>query len=158
MSERVSEVYSLLVPLADGRLIVPRTCVAEVVGYPLPAQVPGAPPWYIGSMSWSGKQIPLVSFEGLCGTSLPPASSRTRVVVFHALLGKLDGGAFALLAQGFPQLVRISADMLRADLTYVKPPRAPVLCRVRMLKDSPLVPDLEQLELAIAEETSAPAG
>ena len=157
MNERVSEVYSLLVPLLEGRLIVPRTCVAEVAGYQLPAQVLGAPPWYLGSIAWGGKQIPLVSFEGLCGAPLPQSSSRTRVVVFHALLGKLECGAFGVLAQGFPQLVRISADMLRADLTYSKPERAPVLCRVRMLKDSPLIPDLEQLELAIAEETSAPA-
>jgi chemosensory pili system protein ChpC len=158
MSERVTEVYSLLVPLLDGRLIVPRTCVAEVVGYQLPAQVLGAPPWYLGSMAWAGKQIPLVSFEGLSGTPLPPPSARTRVVIFHALVGKLECGAFGVLAQGFPQLVRISGDMLRADLTYVRPARAPVLCRVRMLKDSPLVPDLEQLELAIAEETSATTG
>lgn len=155
MSERVAEVYSLLVPLTDGRLIVPRTCVAEVVGYQLPAQVLGAPPWYLGTLQWSGKQVPLVSFETLSGSLLPPASTRTRVVVLHALLGKLDAGAFAILAQGFPQLVRISGDMVRADLTYVRPERAPVLCRVRMLKDSPLVPDLEQLELMIAEETSA---
>jgi chemosensory pili system protein ChpC len=108
-------------------------------------------------MAWNGKQIPLVSFEGLCGAPLPSPSSRTRVVVFHALLGKLESGAFGVLAQGFPQLVRISADMLRADLTYARPARAPVLCRARMLKDSPLVPDIEQLELTIAEETSAPA-
>ena len=155
MNERVSEIYSLLVPLLEGRLIVPRSCVAEVVGYQLPTQALGVPPWYLGSLAWNGKQIPLVSFEGMSGAPLPPPSSRTRVVVFHALLGKLDCGAFGLLAQGFPQLVRISGDMLRADLAYARPERSPVLCRVRMLKDSPLVPDLEQMELMIVDETSA---
>ena len=155
MSERVAEVYSLLIPLLDGRLIVPRTCVAEVIGSQLPAPVLGAPPWYLGTIPWNGKPVPLVSFETLSGALLAPASTRTRVVVFHALLGKLEAGAFAIVAQGFPQLVRISGDMVRADLSYVRPARAPVLCRVRMLKDSPLVPDLEQLELMIAEETSA---
>ena len=33
MAERISEIYSLLVPLLDGRLIIPRSCVAEVVGF-----------------------------------------------------------------------------------------------------------------------------
>ena len=33
MSDRVDELYSLLIPLADARLIVPRACVAEVIGY-----------------------------------------------------------------------------------------------------------------------------
>lgn len=78
-------------------------------------------------------------------------------MLLHALLGKLECGVFGVLAQGFPQLVRIGPEMLRADLSYVRPDRAPVLCRTRMLSDTPLVPDLEQLELTIAEETSAAA-
>ena len=39
MAERVSEIYSLLVPLVDGRLIVPRACVAEVIGFQPPAEM-----------------------------------------------------------------------------------------------------------------------
>jgi chemosensory pili system protein ChpC len=157
MSERVTEIYSLLIPLQEGRLIVPRSCIAEVVGYQLPAVVPGVPPWYLGLLNWNDRQIPLVTFEGLCGLPLASPTTRTRVVVFHALQGKLECGAMGLLAQGFPQLVRVSGDMVRADLGYVKPPRSPVLCRVRMLKDSPLVPDLEAMESMIADETTAAA-
>jgi hypothetical protein len=37
MAERVTEIYSLLVPLTDGRLIVPRACVAEVIGFQVPS-------------------------------------------------------------------------------------------------------------------------
>ena len=33
MTERVTEIYSLLVPLLDARLIIPRSCVAEVIGF-----------------------------------------------------------------------------------------------------------------------------
>ena len=43
MAERVNEIYSLLVPLVDGRLIIPRACVAEVVGFQTPAEMTGAP-------------------------------------------------------------------------------------------------------------------
>ena len=50
MAERVTEIYSLLVPLVDGRLIVPRACVAEVIGFQTPSEMTGAPPWYIGYM------------------------------------------------------------------------------------------------------------
>jgi chemosensory pili system protein ChpC len=154
MNERVAEVYSLLVPLAEGRLLVPRTCVAEVVGYQLPTQVLGTPPWYLGLINWNNSSLPLVSFEGACGQSLPLPSTRSRIVVFHTLGERLEMGNYALLAQGFPQLVRVSADMLRADQSYTRSERAPVLCRVRMLKESPLLPDLEQLESMIADETS----
>ena len=39
MSTEAEELYSLLVPLAGERLIVPRACVAEVVRYTAPGNV-----------------------------------------------------------------------------------------------------------------------
>src|SRR5215469_11982531 len=107
MAERVLEIYSLLVPLAEGRLIVPRACFAEVVGLQVPSEMTGATPWYIGTVSWIGKAVPLVSFEGACGNPIPVPSGRTRVVVFHCLGTRLEGGNFAVVSQGFPQLVRV---------------------------------------------------
>ncbi|MHB8815995.1 MAG: chemotaxis protein CheW [Steroidobacteraceae bacterium] len=157
MSERVQEIYSLLIPLAEGRLIVPRACVAEVVGFQVPSEMTGAPPWYIGTVPWSGKAVPLVSFEGACGHNIPAASGRTRVVVFHCLGSRLDGGNFAVVSQGFPQLVRVSSDVVRPDNSRVFPERAPVICQVRMVNETPLVPDLERLEEMIAEETRVAA-
>jgi len=157
MTERVLEIYSLLVPLAEGRLIVPRACVAEVVGFQMPSEMTGAPPWYIGTVPWSGKAVPLVSFEGACGQPIPVPSGRTRVVVFHCLGTRLDGGNFAIVSQGFPQLVRVSSDVVRPDNSRVFPERAPVICQVRMVNETPLVPDLERLEEMIAEETRVAA-
>lgn len=154
MSERIAEVYSLLVPLADSRLLVPRACVAEVIGYQAPAPVDGAPPWYLGLVNWNGRALPLVSFEGTCAQTVPPTSGRSRIVVLHALLGQLEAGYLAIVAQGFPQLVRVSNDVVRPDSSRNFPERWPVLCQVRMLNETPLVPDLERLELMIAEETT----
>ena len=77
MAERVSEIYSLLIPLVDGRLIVPRACVAEVIGFQPPAEMAGAPPWYLGTVPWNGRTIPLVCFEGMCSQGIPPATGRS---------------------------------------------------------------------------------
>ncbi len=157
MAERVTEIYSLLVPLVEGRLIVPRACVAEVVGYQPPSEMAGAPPWYLGSVSWNNRIIPLVSFEGACGQGIAPASGRSRIVVFHCLGTSIDGGYFGIVSQGFPQLVRVSSDVVRPDNTRVFPERHPIICQVRMINEVPLVPDLERLEDMIAEETSVAA-
>jgi chemosensory pili system protein ChpC len=78
-------------------------------------------------------------------------------VVFHCLGTRLDGGNFALISQGFPQLVRVSSDVVRPDNSRVFPERAPVICQVRMVNETPLVPDLERLEEMIAEETRVAA-
>ncbi|MBS1830076.1 MAG: chemotaxis protein CheW [Acidobacteria bacterium] len=157
MAERVSEIYSLLIPLVDGRLIVPRACVAEVIGFQPPAEMTGAPPWYLGTVPWNGRSIPLVCFEGTCGQGIPPATGRSRIVVFHCIGSRVEGGYFGLVSQGFPQLVRVSSDVVRPDNTRSFPERHPVICQVRMINEVPLVPDLELLEEMIADETSVAA-
>jgi chemosensory pili system protein ChpC len=113
----------------------------------------GAPPWYIGVVTWNGRQVPLISFEGACGQNIPPASGRTRIVVFHCIGARLEGGYFGIVSQGFPQLVRVSSDVVRPDNSRAVEERAPIVCYVRMVNESPLVPDLERLEEMIAQET-----
>jgi chemosensory pili system protein ChpC len=154
MSESAGEIYSLLIPLADARLLVPRTCVAEIAGYQVPATMLGAPPWYLGSVQWNGRAVPLISFEGLCRQPTPAVSSRSRLVVLHAIGERVDAGAYALVSQGFPQLVRVSAEVIRPDPAYVVPEGDPVVCRVRMLNETPWIPDLDRLEVLIADETT----
>jgi len=47
VSAAAEELYSLLVPLADDRLIIPRACVAEVVRFSKPNQEPGSQNWQL---------------------------------------------------------------------------------------------------------------
>jgi chemosensory pili system protein ChpC len=74
--------------------------------------------------------------------------------VLHALGDRIDAGAYAIVSQGFPQLVRVSAEVIQPDMTSAVPEADPVVCRVRMLNESPWIPDLERLEAMIADETS----
>lgn len=150
-----SELYSLLVPLAHERLIVPRACVAEVVTWQTPEKMAGAPAWYLGTIHWSGRAVPVISFEALCGQTFPPPGNRTRIVVFVGLSNQVAGGYFGMLTQGFPQLVRVNPDVVKADPSRSFPEHGPILCQVRMLNESPLIPDFECLERMISEETRA---
>jgi chemosensory pili system protein ChpC len=154
LSNLREELYSLLVPLVGERLLVPRACVAEVIGYQTPTDMTNAPPWYAGLVSWNGQNVPVVSFEGALGLSVPAISGRTRIVVFHASGRPLQSGYFGMLTQGFPQLVRVNAEVIRPDPSRSFAERSPVICQVRMINETPLIPDLERLEQMIAEETS----
>jgi chemosensory pili system protein ChpC len=149
------ETYCLLVPIADGRLLVPRSCVTEVINYQAPAPMEGAPPWYLGTVAWGGRQVPLMSFEAACGRIPPRASGRTRIVVMQGISGAMTEAHFAVLTQGFPQLVRLSPDVVHADDSRSFGDRSPVLCQVRMMNEYPLIPDFERIEKMIAEETRA---
>ncbi len=153
MSAAAEELYSLLVPLTDDRLIVPRTCVAEVVRYSKPDLEEGSHKWMLGTVNWNGRQLPVVSDEGVLGKDIPVATGRTRIVVFLAITGQLKAGYFGVLTQGFPQLVRVNRDVLKLEATEGWPADAPVLCRVKMINVYPLIPDLEKLELMLARES-----
>ena len=117
MSAEADELYSLLVPLSEDRLIVPRACVAEVVRFTAPEHEAGAHSWMLGTVNWNGRQLPVVSFEGALGKDIPVATGRTRIVVFYASTGQLKTGYFGVLTQGFPQLVRVNKDVLELHTT-----------------------------------------
>ena len=148
------ELYCLLVPLAEDRLLLPRSCVTEVINYQAPTPMEGAPPWYFGTIAWGGRRVPLVAFEGTLGKALPRTSGRTRIVVMQGIAGDLVG-QFALVTQGFPQLVRLSPEVVHADDSRSFGERVPVIGQVRMVNEYPLIPDFERLEQMIAEETRA---
>jgi chemosensory pili system protein ChpC len=153
VSSETEELYSLLIPLAEDRLIVPRACVAEVVRFTAPEQEAGAHAWMMGSVNWNGRSLPVASFEGALGKDVPVTTGRTRIVVFYATTGQLKTGHFGVLTQGFPQLVRVNDDVLQLHTTEGWPKDAPVLCRVKMINEFPLIPDLEKLEAMLARES-----
>ncbi len=153
MSAENDELYSLLVPLVEDRLIVPRACVAEVVRFSQPEHEAGAHKWMLGTVNWNGRELPVLSFEGALDKEVPATTGRTRIVVFYASSGQLKTGFFGVLTQGFPQLVRVNRDVLSLHTTEGWPADAPVLCRVKMINEFPLIPDLEKLETMLAQES-----
>jgi len=153
VSAESDELYSLLVPLAEDRLIVPRACVVEVVRFSKPEHEEGAHDWMLGTVNWNGRELPVVSFEGVLGKEVPAATGRTRIVVFYASSGALKTGFYGVLTQGFPQLVRVNKDVLKLHTTEGWPAEAPVLCRVKMINEFPLIPDLLKLEAMLARES-----
>ena len=156
MSANAEELYSLLVPLVEDRLIVPRACVAEVVRLSRTEPVPGAPEWLVGTLDWNGRTVPVVAFESMLSRSLPENSSRTRVVVFHATNAQLRSAYYGIMTQGFPQLVRVNRDVLKVDTSAGFSDDAPVVTRVRMINEYPLIPDLETIEERLVEAQDAP--
>jgi chemosensory pili system protein ChpC len=146
------ELYSLLVPLADERLLVPRACVAEVVTWQQPERVDNAPQWYLGNLTWNNRVVPVISFEAACSKAIPIPGGRTRIIICVAISNKLTSGYFGMVTQGFPQLLRLGPDIVKSDPNQPFFDRLPVLCQVRMINEVPLIPDFERLEEMISEE------
>ena len=69
MGPEQKELYSLLIPLQNERLLVPRMCVAEVIAFADAARSrdDAAPDWYLGAIEWNNRRVPVVSFDGGAG-------------------------------------------------------------------------------------------
>jgi chemosensory pili system protein ChpC len=153
VNSAADEIYSLLIPLVGERLVVPRACVAVVVRLGSPRRTVGAQDWLLGLVNWNGRVLRVVSYYGTRGRDIRAATGRTRIVVFVGSTGQLKTGYFGITTQGFPQLVRVNRDVLKLESTDGWPDGAPALCRVRMINEFPLIPDLEKLEYMLARES-----
>ena len=157
MEAEANELYSLLVPLDQHRLIVPRSCVAEVIRYTQSDELVNGPKWFCGFFSWNQTQVPLIRFEDLCGLPAGEPGGRTRIAIFNSLGGKLKTGCFGLLTEGFPQLVRVNREVMELYDEHQWPDDGPVICQIRMINEYPLIPDLERIEALIQESVFAAA-
>jgi chemosensory pili system protein ChpC len=153
VSQDQKELYSLLIPLKGERLLVPRMCVAEVIALVDTARErdDDAPDWFLGTIEWNGRRLPVVAFDAGGRDEKKAKRSRSRIVVFHAITDALKGGFYGVLTQGFPQLVRVNPDVLGLDTDQPLPEGQPMLCRARMIHEYPLIPDVERIEQMVAE-------
>lgn len=154
MQQNIREVYSLLMPVANGRVVLPRAAIAEITGFTKPKPAPeGAPDFLLGFISWQKQDIPLISFEAACGKPVPETGRRSRICIVFAIEGRLKNpNAFAMVTQGYPYLVRVNEGVLQLedsdDETLAD---IPVLSRTRMANERPQIPDISQLEFMIAD-------
>lgn len=156
MTETLDEVYSLLIPVAGAKLLLPRLAVAEVTGFTRLEPIGGdTPAWLLGRMAWHGETIPVVSFEGFCDRPVPEVTHRARLAVMHGINGRLPEKVFGLMIQGYPYLVRVNANVIKAADGDDPPWEGPVFARPRMANEKPMIPNLIAVEEAIANALEA---
>lgn len=142
------EVSSLLLPLADGQLLVPVDTLSEVIAMQTPVAAYDAPAWYLGELNWREQRLPLLSFEVMRGQSLAAAGDGGRIAVLNSGNPKGDLPFFALVLQGTPRLVRVTPDELAGR---EQPCRQGELMHVALSGEEAVIPDLPELERACLE-------
>lgn len=149
-----TEIRGLLIPVTNGRVLLPNASVAEVITLSTPEKIPNAPDWLMGRVNWRGWRIPLFSFSLLAGMSLDEGSRGTRVTVLKALSGHPRLPYIAMLAQGFPRLTTVSPEVL-VPSNEAMPTRPGVLMNVMVRDDQAVIPDLGQIEQLISGSLAA---
>jgi chemosensory pili system protein ChpC len=153
MTANTDELFCVLLALDGERLLLPRQALVEAVAWAELLPMPGAPAWYPGTLNWNGQSVPVVSFEAMLGRDVTMLSGRTRIALLRTVGDRIPGRLLGVVVQGFPQTLRVIRESLKPDEAASPPERGPVLCRVRMVNESALIPDLESLEAMVADET-----
>ena len=117
----------------------------------------GTRPWLRGTVTWNGIDIPVVSVEELCGEEGGEPGGRTRIAVIRSIRKQDELPCYGILSEGFPQMVRINPQVLEPDLDFHAPDGVPLICRVRMINELALIPDLEAIENQLEQATASVA-
>jgi len=144
------EIRGLMIPVTNGRVLLPNASVTEVITASTPERIPSTPDWLLGRVNWRGWRIPLFSFSLLAGMAMDERRAGGRVTVIKALGGNPRLPYLAMLAQGFPRLTTISPEILlpTGDGGI---PRPGVLMDVLVRDDTAIIPDLLQVEQLVTE-------
>jgi chemosensory pili system protein ChpC len=148
------EIRGVMIPVTNGRVLLPNATVAEVITYSNPERIPNAPEWLLGRQSWRGWRLPLFSFSILTGLAHEEGYLGARVAVLKALGGHAKMPFIALLTQGFPRLTTITPDLLIPTGDENHPPVG-VRNQVLVRDDHALIPDLNTIEDLMAQALAA---
>ena len=146
-NRNASEVDGLLLTLANDRLqlLLPLAAVAEILEEtPLPAPAPADQPWLHGWLTWRGREIPLLAYEGIAGGSSAAFHSGHRVAIINAVGPAASQGFYGLAIRELPRPLRLSADSDLRALDVAAPRGAALVVEVR--GEPALIPDFELLE------------
>jgi chemosensory pili system protein ChpC len=148
------EIRGVLIPITNGRVLLPNATVAEVITLANVEKIPNAPEWILGRLSWRGWRLPLFSFAILSGLTHEEGSTGARVAVLKAIGGHAKMPFIAMLTQGFPRLTTVSAELLIPTGDEHHHPNG-VRAQVLVRDDQAVIPDMHQIEHLMAEALAA---
>ncbi len=146
----VPEIPCLLLPLHGRTLLVPTVTVAEMVPMAQCQRGEGLPDWSLGTFEWRGREVPLVSFEGLSGDPVTEFTPKGRFAVLNNTGVSDDLPFIAVPTRALPRMARIAPDDIKEQ--PVKKPCE--LMRVKVGVEEFAIPDVAALEKAYLEVSS----
>jgi chemosensory pili system protein ChpC len=115
-TEKIDEVYSLMIPTVDSNILLPNSNVAEIVPFSnveLFKSMDKKPNWFIGHLLWRGQDVPLISIDVIQGSLDPQANKRSRVAVVHTLNSNRELPYVAIVVQGIPRLSHVTPNNVK---------------------------------------------
>lgn len=147
-----TQVPSLIIPLERGSLLVPNSCVAEIISYTQLLPVENAPEWQIGNIQWREIVLPCISFEKLKGETVDAYSQKDRIAIFNTITDKVEKRFYGMIIRGIPRLARIVQEELVEEEKELS--SFEKAC-VQFNGEPSSIPDLEAIESVVGAAVQA---
>lgn len=145
MEKKESIVRSQILPLTGMNLVLPNTCIAEVINYSQPMPVDNAPSWFLGNLLWRGITIPVVSFETVNEVPTAEISKSTRIAVLNGVSGNEKLSFYGVVVQGIPRLAALEENSIQQKVNSdVALPYA--LSQTEIADQDAVIPDQVKIE------------
>lgn len=146
-----SVVRTQLVPLREMQMVLPNTCIAEVIPFQPPEPVENSPQWLLGMINWRGITIPVISFEAANGLDFVSDHQQNRIAVLNGISGNTELPFYALVVQGIPRLLTVD----RTGISAISKPetKLPMALEQTQLGDeNAVIPDQDKIEKMLKKQ------
>ena len=144
------EIPSLLIPIANCKLVLPTVSVAEMIPYSSPI-LPSTdmPDWFLGHLQWRQTQVPMVSYERLNGEPLADIKPESQLIILNNTGVSADLPFFCMPTQGIPRLSRVAMNEI-SDNTAVEAREYDEM-QVFVAGEQAVLPDVSKIEKVCAQ-------
>ncbi len=148
------KVRSLWVPLREMNLLLPNVAVAEIGSYRVPEAQDDTPEWFLGTVKWRERNIPVISLEAVCGLNVPSNPVFSRLMVVNSVTPDSPVEHYAIVTAGLPGLIQFGEDTADEVLEYE---HDSLQCMVRIGNEEAVIPDLEYLQRMLEQQLDTAA-
>jgi len=148
VSETPDDIRCMLIPLHAGRLVLPNSAVAEIIGYRDPDPSATPMPGLQGMINWRQREVPVIDFERLMGAAEQAPGIRQRIAICYAPDYQARWPLLGLVAQGIPRLLRLGHDLIE-EATSGPHGESAIKMRIIVGGESLTVPDIAYLQAGL---------
>jgi len=153
MSQAAKQIASQILYLHGEQVILPNTAVAEIIPYIVPDALSdaigkNAPDWLLGIIAWRGITVPLISIETIFGSRYEQQSKRSSIAIINAVGEAAGVPYFAMVTQGIPRLLQVSATTL-SSIDETGDENKAIACHVVFDGDVAIIPDMDEIEVML---------
>lgn len=142
--QEVEAIRCMQLPLLDDWLVLPNEAVAEVIAFIEPTVIDREIQGCSGVVTWRGVNVPLLSYENLCGLAEPERSARDRIAIIYHPEGLKLKSYIAIKLTDIPKAYRAQAENFHTETVDLKNDRF-VKYQLSLDEKRMFIPDIEAL-------------